>query len=191
MDLNEYIQVYDYTLSDDVCKHLIRVFNEQDVETLDNNGRPKFQQFNITQWLDDNTEHHDDWKDIGILHNALIESSHYWVQKYMDDVDCRMWFPPRSELEQFRVKKYTAGTDDRFDIHVDVGDHPSAKRFLSIFWYLNNVSEGGETIFKDGPTMKPKAGRMVVFPPLWVFPHEGRPTISNDKYLVSTYTHYV
>jgi prolyl 4-hydroxylase len=191
MDLNEYIQVYDYTLSDDVCKHLIRVFNEQDVETLDNNGRPKFQQFNITQWLDDNTEHHDDWKDIGILHNALIESSHYWVQKYMDDVDCRMWFPLRSELEQFRVKKYTAGTDDRFDIHVDVGDHPSAKRFLSIFWYLNNVSEGGETIFKDGPTIKPKAGRMVVFPPLWVFPHEGRPTISNDKYLVSTYTHYV
>lgn len=191
MELNELIQVYDYTLSSEVCKNAIRLFNEHEVETLDNNGRPKFTQFNLTQFIDDNEEHKDDWKDLGILQNALIESSHYWVQKYMDDVDCRRWFPPRSQLEQFRIKRYKAGSDDRFDMHVDVGDHPSAKRFLSVFWYLNDVSEGGETVFHNGPTIKPKEGRMVVFPPMWCFPHEGRPTISNDKYIVSTYTHYV
>ena len=126
-----------------------------------------------------------------MIQNALIESSHYYVQKYMEDVDCRPYFPVKSALEQFRVKKYEKGTDDRFDKHVDVGDHASARRFLSMFWYLNDVEEGGETVFENGPTIKPKEGRLVMFPPLWLYPHEGKRTISDDKFIVSSYTHYV
>lgn len=109
----------------------------------------------------------------------------------MEDVGCRAYFPMKSALEQFRVKRYRAGSDDRFDKHVDVGDHQSARRFLSMFWYLNDISEGGETVFENGPTIKPKAGRLIMFPPLWLFPHEGKRTISDDKFIVSSYTHYV
>jgi len=192
MDLKDFIQVYDYTLTEDLCKNVIRLFQGQILEEFDNGGRPKFKQFNITQYLDsheDLSEHPaNDW---GLIQNALIDSGSQYVQKYMDDVKCRQNFPNRSALEQFRVKKYEAGTDDRFDTHVDVGDHETARRFLSVFWYLNDVEEGGETVFFDDFTVKPKAGRMVIFPPLWLYPHSGKPAISNDKYLLSTYTHYV
>jgi hypothetical protein len=56
-------------------------------------------------------------------------------------------------------------------------------------WYLNDVEEGGETVF-EGFIIKPKIGSMLVFPPLWLFPHRGNPPISNTKYILSTYLHY-
>lgn len=193
MELRDYIQVYDYTLPTTVCKNIVRLFSSQVHEEVDQKGMPKFRQFNITQAIDDN-EHNlnvSPWSEWGLIQNALIESSHYYVQKYMEDVDCKAYFPIKSALEQFRVKKYQKGTDDRFDKHVDVGDHASARRFLSMFWYLNDVSEGGETVFDNGPTIKPKEGRLVMFPPLWLYPHQGKRTISDDKFIVSSYTHYV
>jgi hypothetical protein len=62
-----------------------------------------------------------------------------------------------------------------------------------MFTYLNDVEEGGETEFESefGFTVKPKQGRMVVFPPMWMFPHRGKQPISNSKYILSTYLHYV
>ena len=56
-------------------------------------------------------------------------------------------------------------------------------------WYLNDVENGGETEFLN-VSIKPKAGTLVVFPPLWMFPHKGNAPISGSKYLLSTYLHY-
>ncbi len=63
-------------------------------------------------------------------------------------------------------------------------------RTMAWMVYLNDVEEGGETKF-DELTIAPKQGRLLIFPPLWCFPHSGEPTISDDKYLVGTYCHYV
>ena len=76
-----------------------------------------------------------------------------------------------------------------FDTHVDVMDYNSARRFLSFFWYLNDVEIGGETRFYN-LEITPKKGTLVVFPPLWMFPHKGEPPLSGEKYLLSTYLHY-
>ena len=186
MELKDYIRFYDNTIPKEVCVHAIKLFEEQkNLENWDRQGCPQFTQFNITEFLE--KEKNKDWD---IIQNALIESAHNFAQQYMDESGCRSFFPKRSSLEQFRMKKYRKDTDDRFEKHVDVADHMSAKRFLTLFWYLNDVTEGGETKF-DGLTIEPKQGRLLIFPPLWCFPHSGEPTISDDKYLVGTYSHYV
>ena len=118
MALDDLVRYYDYSIPDTVCKNAIRLFEElddEDIEDWDRNGRPQFKQFNLTQKLEgsENLTALEDW---GLVHNAFIESAHYYVQKYMDDVDCRQFFPARSTIEQFRIKKYRAGTDDRFAI---------------------------------------------------------------------------
>ena len=135
-----------------MCKNTIRLFEEQIHEEIDDDGRPKFKQWNLTKFLDENSDegHSKVHADYSIIQQCLIESCHYHVQQYMDDVDCRDFFPARSQMEQLRVKKYCKGTDDRFEMHVDVGEHQSAKRFLAIQWYLNDVEEGGETEFRNG-----------------------------------------
>ena len=81
MDLKDFIQVYDYTLTEDLCKNVIRLFQGQILEEFSQNGIPQFKQFNITQYLDDqeNMSEHpaNDW---GLIHNVLIDSGTQYVQ---------------------------------------------------------------------------------------------------------------
>jgi hypothetical protein len=76
---------------------------------------------------------------------------------------------------------------DQFQLHFDSLDYTSS-RYLVFLWYLNDVSEGGETDFPDlGLRVDARAGRLLVFPPYWMFQHAGPPPKSNEKYIISTY----
>lgn len=89
------------------------------------------------------------------------------------------------------MKLYRKGTDDRFDTHVDVGNHDSARRFLVMFWYLNTVEVGGETVFDNiSYSVNPVEGRLLMFPPMWMYPHSGKMAVSDDKLILGTYLHY-
>lgn len=182
--LNDLIQVHDNVLSKNDCESLINLFESvPEKESIDNNGTPKFTQYNLTQ----NISSHD--KNITGIHNKLIRSVQHYRDKYYKYVH-RNCFPEKHAFEQFRIKAYEVDNNDRFDTHVDVTNYESSRRFLSFFWYLNDVETGGETVF-DELTITPQKGRMVIFPPLWMFPHRGNKPISGKKYLLSTYLHYV
>ena len=127
-----------------------------------------------------------------VLHTMAMTYPHHpnavTKKKYYEFIDERC-FPKENAFEQFRIKKYNNDGNDAFDAHVDVIDYASSRRFLSFFWYLNDVNEGGETVFSD-LTIKPETGKLVIFPPLWMFPHQGNAPISYENYLLSTYLHY-
>jgi hypothetical protein len=104
------------------------------------------------------------------------------------------FFPSKFAFEDVRLKKYEANDYDQFGWHVDVGDKPSASRFLVMFMYLNDVEEGGTTEFQDDNglcTVNPVSGRILVFPPMWMYPHRGAKPVSGPKYILSTYLHYI
>lgn len=95
-------------------------------------------------------------------------------------------------FEEFRIKRYMPNVN-WFPIHADAVGIRSATRFVSFLAYLNDVEEGGETTFHlpDGEfTIKPKCGSILVFPPLWCFPHEGRVVTKGKKYILSSYYRY-
>jgi hypothetical protein len=183
IELNDFVHVYDDALEPNICQFLIDFFEAcpDKHERIDQNQKPNFTQFNLT-------ENHKYSEDVEKVHNHLIAKVFEYKKKYYEFVDERC-FPEQHNFEQFRIKKYNNDGNDLFDTHVDVMDHESSRRFLSFFWYLNDVETGGETIFQD-LVIAPKTGKMVVFPPLWMFPHKGCIPISNTKYLLSTYLHY-
>ena len=183
IELNEFIQVYDNALESDICSFLISLFEQvtEKHERYDNEGKPNFTQFNLT-------ENKIISEEVNKIHNYIIKKVFEYRDIYYQFIDKRV-FPEEHAFEQFRIKKYNIGGEDRFDTHVDVVDYASSRRFLSFFWYLNDVGVGGETIFTD-LSISPKQGTLVIFPPLWTFPHKGNPPISNEKYLLSTYLHY-
>lgn len=92
------------------------------------------------------------------------------------------------DYEAPRIKRYEPNTGI-FDWHIDAASQESAKRAIVMFWYLNDVKEGGETLFDIGEELaiKPVAGSVCVFPPTWNFPHKGATPVSNPKYCVSSY----
>lgn len=92
-----------------------------------------------------------------------------------------------SNYEDLIVKRYDPNGDDRFQAHFDsLG--PVSNRYLVFLWYLNDVSEGGETEFCDlNIKIKPKKGRLLIFPPYWMYVHRGLMPISSSKHILSTY----
>lgn len=182
--LQDLICVYENVLDQDTCKFAINLFEENTSrhERKDFILGSKFTQLNVTEHLNDLSE-------ATQFHKLIFSKVLEYKQIYYDKVGKKL-FPLQNSFEQLRIKKYNNDNHDCFDYHVDVMDHQTAKRFLSFFWYLNDVFVGGETIFED-VTIKPETGKLVIFPPLWMFPHEGKHPISNEKYLLSTYLHYI
>lgn len=182
-ELNDLIHVYEDVIDPNICQFLIDFFetSSDKHEIIDNEKKPFFTQLNFTENREVNEE-------VNNVHNFFIKQTLEYRSKYYEFVDERV-FPSQNAFEQFRIKKYDTSGEQMFDTHVDVIDHATARRFLSFMWYLNDVNDGGETIFKD-LTIQPKAGTLLVFPPLWMYPHKGNPPISNPKYIMSTYLHY-
>jgi Rps23 Pro-64 3,4-dihydroxylase Tpa1-like proline 4-hydroxylase len=58
-------------------------------------------------------------------------------------------------------------------------------RQLTFMWYLNDVEEGGETEFWSKYRIKPEAGKLVLFPASWAFPHRAIVPLSSDKYIIT------
>lgn len=183
VELNDLIHVYEDGLEPEVCDFLISLFEQTSDkhERYDNDGKPNFTQFNLT-------EHKELTPEVKQVHSHIIKKIFEYRDKYYEYVDKRV-FPEEHALEQFRIKKYNPGGKDRFDTHVDVVTYDTARRFLSFMWYLNDVGSGGKTVFKDFE-VQPKKGTLIMFPPLWMYPHRGEPPMSGPKYIMTAYLHY-
>ena len=85
------------------------------------------------------------------------------------------------------LKRYRPGANEKFQQHFD-SVHEVANRYFVLLWYLNEVAEGGETVFPQlDVRIKARQGRLLAFPPYWMFQHAGLPPLSGDKYILSTY----
>ena len=170
------IQVFDNVLPEDQCHNLIEVFESSEYghEYFNENHTPCFTQLNIN-------DHHPELVRflVGFIQKAYGMYSVEVGKKHL---------PRLRSMEEFRLKRYNGGGDERFDEHVDVTDHASAKRALAFLVYLND--NDGLTYFPEQDlTIEPRCGRILVFPPTWEYPHQGlAPTTT--KYILSTYIHY-
>ena len=182
MRLANLVMIYPDQLPPAQCKELIEGFEERAADQVIHQGEgnaPRFAELNLTRC----------WHDGHDLAFAAILPV---FEAYSRDLDitAQQW-PAEMAFEELRLKRYRPSSGDEFPAHVDVGDHASARRFLAALLYLNDVEEGGETTFPLwGQQIQPRAGTVVVFPPLWPWLHAGRCTINQPKYILSTYLHY-
>jgi hypothetical protein len=63
-------------------------------------------------------------------------------------------------------------------------------RHLTTMVYLNDVLDGGETEFLyQSRRVKPREGRVVIFPVQWTHTHRGNPPLSGEKYIATSWIH--
>jgi hypothetical protein len=122
----------------------------------------------------------------------FIEIMKPYIQKYIELTGLPNYcFPLEYGFESPRIKQYAPKTGV-FEHHVDVGNYASARRFLVMMVYLNDVAVGGETDFPyHGIKVKPQTGKLVMFPSGFTHPHAGLSPISGVKLIASTYLHYL
>ena len=60
---------------------------------------------------------------------------------------------------------------------------------LELIWEIK-IDEGGRTLYND-ISIEPEQGKLIMFPPLWMYPHAGEAPKSNDKFILGSYLHYL
>ena len=181
--LSDYVVILDDAIPKNLCEEMIQIYDScPDVSARDTDYY-SFSEINMSQ--------HPSFKDADNMVRSITQK----VYDFYKDYTKSEFLPTNYGFEEQRIKKYEPNDKDQFDWHTDVGDYSSARRYLVMFYYLNNVEEGGETAFRLGNEydylVKPKAGRVICFPPMYMYPHKGMKPISGPKYIISTYGHYL
>lgn len=181
-DLHSYVRVFDAALPADFCAQMVGAF-EQSAHLHVPNGRGHQAGIEHSTWVELNLTGLADTAFLGFFH-AQIDKH---LAQYNHSLPLALPIPATPKLDDVRIKRYRAGSGENFEPHFDAYGQKAA-RYLVFLWYLNDVAVGGETEFCNlGIKVAPRAGRLLMFPPYWMFQHAGLPAVSNDKYIVSTY----
>lgn len=181
-DLTHFIRTYERALEPAVCDRMVDAFESMQAQQV-RSGR------NFREALSESS-----WTELDLTHRTeqafkqqIAEVVFHFKAQYEDDCGIRPRLPDPASLGKLMMKRYDANGEDNFQPHYDsVGPH--ANRYLVFLWYLNDVAEGGETDFVDlERKIAPVKGRLLMFPPYWMWRHTGRTPVSNAKYILSTY----
>ena len=83
------------------------------------------------------------------------------------------WYPKGGGFKQMHCERNNA-------------DIESVTRVMAWMTYLNDVEEGGETLFDiQQSKVKPKKGLTLIWPADWTYTHKGRVSMEHDK-LIAT-----
>ncbi|MFT4731819.1 MAG: hypothetical protein ACI89W_000834 [Gammaproteobacteria bacterium] len=93
---------------------------------------------------------------------------------------------------EINAQKYTAGNGGypywHSENYPQKGSTDALHRNLLFMFYLNDVSEGGETEFYyQDKKIEPRTGRMVIAPSGFTHTHRGNVPVSSDKYILTSW----
>jgi hypothetical protein len=186
MDLAHFIRSYDADLEPDFCRRLIESFHSLgDLHVR--NGAGRHAGLAASNWTELDVGRHADSGFLGFFRQRINLA----LARYNADIGLApLQIPNSPHTAQLVLKRYRrqgGDVQDAFQPHFD-SVNEVASRYLVFLWYLNDVAEGGETEFPQlGTRVTARAGRLLMFPPYWMYQHAGLPPVSGDKYILSTY----
>lgn len=183
--LGDLVRIYDGALPARLCISLIAEFARLE-QQHERNGAGVRAGLEASGWDELDLGKHLDAQTLDLF----IRQTREFHKRYNEDLGMSLPISPVKRTAQLILKRYRSGTSEQFQLHFDsLG--PVSNRYLVFLWYLNDVDMGGETDFPDiGIRVAARAGRLLMFPPYWMFQHAGLPPLSGDKYILSTYLLY-
>ena len=185
-DLRHYIRVYDDALEPAFCASMIEAFASLEKHQV-RNGRGMRRGLDNSSWTELDIERFADAGFRALFRDQVDRG----LERYNKDIGLTIALPNSPVTAELRMKRYRPGQSEQFELHFDA-IYEKANRYLVYLWYLNDVEDGGETRFpRLDYEVRPKAGRLLMFPPYWMYQHEGAPPRSGDKYIVGTYLLFI
>lgn len=185
MEIQNLLYINENSLSKELCDEIIDKY-ENEGECRKKGVTSGGFNPNIKNTLDFGIFKNQKWE---IIHKTLYQEIARNLQKYIDKnsfdnydnkiINGKLWY------ETFMIQRYTK-CEGRYAYHEDFSvNNDKSYRVLTYLWYLNDIDEGGETEFFGNFKIKPRAGKLVIFPASWTYPHTGLIPISNDKYILT------
>jgi len=187
--IKNFIGIYDNYIPKVECDKAIKLFEDQNRfnNTLNRvqfeNASPVFkkdtqlflQSNNIDLWYND-------------LKNIMVNFD-LALKNYEKQTSIKEYFGlDNHHYGSIKIQK-TLPTEGYHVWHVEHGvGYDNEKRSLAYTIYLNDVAKGGETEFlHQSVRVKPKTGRIVIWPAGFPYAHRGNPPLSGKKYLITSW----
>lgn len=90
--------------------------------------------------------------------------------------------------DSYNIQKYTTDRDGFKAWHCEAGSIETSHRILAWMVYLNNAKSG--TQFIHHQTVKPKAGRTIIWPAYWTHVHKSVTPNQGIKYIATGWASY-
>jgi len=184
------------SICDDLCDEIINLFNNESnkFEGLTLGGIQKDVKDTTDFIIPNNCEK---WYKI---HNFLLKELTINIEQYIDCISsCENYKKYKNTTTDFviikkndiifynfMIQRYLQN-QGKYIYHDDssINLEKNEYRIMTYLWYLNDVEEGGETVFWNDYKIKPEKGKLILFPACWTFPHCGRMPISSNKYIIT------
>ena len=188
-NISNFIGVYDNYILPEECDRAIKLFEDQNkfnntMDRMSSENSPITQkqdkQFfaspsNLNIW----------WEDLKtMIINYDMSWSHYMQNTGANTAyDMNKFF-----YTDLKIQK-TLPTEGYHVWHVEHGkSYEDVARAFVFSIYLNDVEEGGETEFLHfSKRIKPKKGRIVIWPASFPYLHRGNPPLSGEKYILTSW----
>jgi hypothetical protein len=193
VEFDNFIGIYDDVLSKEFCDKMIEHFGYAELLSLVTDRQtsekvPELLKADKTYFLNDEK----------ITTLQVYNSDIIITMKNMLKHCFEIYFEKYSILNKleygifsYRIQKTEIG--EGYHVwHYEKSSLETSSRMLTVILYLNDVEEGGETEFHYIPKrVKAKAGRLVIFPCDFTHTHKGNSPLSNEKYIITTWSHYI
>jgi hypothetical protein len=179
---NTFIFEKQLALSIDLCNEIIRRFEQHTEEQYEGRiGQMIYQDQSVKKSTDLVVSGKPHWKDID---RALFRSLGTAMLELRETYP---YFKGPFKDVGYAIQRTSPG--GYYHWHIDGGSHDFSQRQLVAVWYLNDVEgPGGETEFSfQNIRIKPKAGKLLLFPPFWTHEHRGAPLHKGVKYIATTW----
>jgi hypothetical protein len=200
--MTDFIVEFKHSIPQPLCDTIINMFNYEDTkyEGLTLGGVQKDIK-NTTDFCI--PKQNEKWHKI---ENFLYKELYSKIKKYTNTINEKLnilsennynmnfsiFFDKSIFTDNFMIQKYEKNKG-KYVYHNDFALHnciDKSYRVITFLWYLNNVKEGGETIFWDNYKIKPEKGKLLLFPASWTYPHTGKMPISSDKYIITGWLYF-
>tara|TARA_B100000925_G_scaffold56187_1_gene37016 strand:- start:851 stop:1417 length:567 start_codon:yes stop_codon:yes gene_type:complete len=178
MNLLDLVLKIDNVIPEEVCDEFVQFFEDSQYQKEVNKG-------GYPNWTNVRLNEASPWLDSKVHKMSL--TVHHRYAEYLSEYGKYFEVGNNVRYEGTNLKRYEGHSDDVYSCHADVSSLNTAERFVAFLYYLNDDFEGGDTVFYPNTVVRPKKGSVLVFPPYWMFPHEGKPVTEGTKYIMSTY----
>lgn len=174
-----------HALTTEICEEIIQRFRHDDRKapgiTTSGEVMPE-----LKKSMDLLISDLDEWEGIDqTLYQSLAENLEKYSKQTTEITGQPLW-SSKIQDSGYNVKRYRP--DDYYNWHVDCQTYQNGwTRTVACIWYLNAVEEGGETEFAFGHKVVPSAGKLILFPATWNFPHRGLSPIKGNKYIITSF----
>jgi hypothetical protein len=188
VNITNFIGVYDNYITEEECNKAIKLYEDQDKfnNTVNRIGVEKAsilqkqdQQFfaapfNLDVW----------WER---LKSMMLNFDLAW-NHYIKNIGADNAYGVPFHFTDLKIQK-TLPTEGYHVWHIEHGKGTENEKRAFVFSiYLNDVEDGGETEFLHfSKRVKPKKGRIVIWPAGFPYVHRGNPPLSGKKYILTSW----